>query len=113
MKTAMITQIFKYKLSIVETAKGFLNDESQTFNEIIEYFESIDLVKEYLIDRYGKMPKGRNKVYKDNSKNSSKPFVAGFLHSFWSSDISHNSPKWYQTDWICVSEVTETPINIL
>lgn len=99
----------KYKISITETGRGNLNEKPQTFSEDIQHVDTLEKVREFLIDRYGRMPNGRNKIYRDIK---GKSVVCGFLHSFWNKDWSHNSKKWYQTDWICISEVVETPVLI-
>ena len=99
-----------YKITIVETGRQDLKrDTPQIFNEIEDNFKTLDKLKEFLINRYGKMPKGKNKIYRDVK---GKSVVYGFLHSFWNWDCSHNSKKWYQTDWISITEVIETPVLI-
>jgi len=75
-----------------------LRDAPQGFNSEKHTFVSIEDIAEFLIDRYGKMPGMRRKVLNSDT-------VIGFTHSFWNSDISHNSKHWYQTDWIIVREV--------
>ena len=89
-----------FELEITETGRGSLKEEPSTFNRITESFLSLNELKEYLIERYGKMPNGKKKVYTGPSGASK---VIGFLHSFWNQDISHMSAKWYQTDWIVFS----------
>lgn len=83
------------KLEITETGASNLKEEPTTFNKINAVFDSIDELKEYLIERYGKMPSGKRKVY-----TGKEPKIIGFRHSFWNQDISHMTPKWYQTDWV-------------
>ncbi len=100
-----------YKLIIDETGadspKNSL-EHSTRFNVIEESFYSLDDLKEYLVDRYGKMPSKKRKIYIDTKDGVSKE--VGFLHSFWNKDISHDSKNWYQTDWICITSVEETPV---
>jgi len=86
------------ELEISETGRRNLKDDPSLFHTIRESFSGVDDLKKYLVDRYGKMPKGKKKVYIDG-KNDERVSV-GFLHSFWNQDISHMSEKWYQTDWI-------------
>lgn len=100
------------KLTIVETGRGNLKEKPQTFNEIIETFPTLEEAKGFLVDRYGHLPKGRNKVYLDYNDISKGFQVVGFHHSFWNKDWSHNSKSWYQTDWITLTEVTEVPVLI-
>ena len=101
-----------YKVHISETARNNPKlevDENRRFNDIVEKFKTLDEVKEFITDHYGKIPKRKdgNTIYRDPN---GKP--VGFLHSFWNKDISHNSESWWQTDWIEVTSVTETPVLI-
>ena len=98
-----------YKISITETGRqGLKRDTPQTFNTIEDTFKTLDELKLFLINRYGKMPKGRNKIYRDVD---GKSVVWGFLHSFWNKDISHNTKCWYQTDWVSMSIMNEIPVH--
>jgi hypothetical protein len=96
-----------YKLIITETSRNSLKDEPHIFNDFSKSFGSLEDLKDELINRYGKLPKGRNKIYRDLKNGQS--IEIGFLHSYWNSDISHNSKSWYQTDWIEVRTVEEKP----
>ena len=87
----------KFRLFITETGRENLKVKAEAYNFINEYFDTKEALKEFLIDRYGKMPKGKNKIYTGPNNNQK---VMGFTHSFWNQDISHNSHKCYQTDWI-------------
>jgi hypothetical protein len=49
---------------------------------------------------------------KTKSFYSPHPVAFGFLHSFWNDDCSHDSKKWYQTDWITFWE-QETQRNYI
>lgn len=98
-----ITHFFEVEIN--ETARGSLKDKGQYFNKIIEHFGTKKDVKDFLIARYGKLPPGKKKIYCDLEGDR---VTIGFLHSFWNQDISHNSKKWYQTDWIIVKEITQT-----
>jgi hypothetical protein len=98
------------RVTITETGRNSLREDASTFNQDVKTVNTIQEVKEYLIDRYGKMPKGKNKIYQDKKDGSS--FVCGFLHSFWNQDYSHNSKKWFQTDWISFSTVEIKPFDI-
>ena len=88
----------RFMLEITETGRFKLNAPAESFNQFRKEFHTIEDLKKYLIERYGKMPKGRRKVYTGKDK------VIGFLYSFWNKDVSHASPNWYQTDWICCWE---------
>jgi hypothetical protein len=97
-------------LTIDETGAQTLKDKHSRFNTIKEEFSTMDQVKEYLTDRYGKVPNGKNKVYQDDENGEAVP--VGFTHSFWNKDISHNSKHWHQQDWISVYEKTLTPVKL-
>ena len=97
-----------YKLQIDETGRNSLKEQSSFFNTIIEKFSEISEVKDYLAERYGKIPKGRNKIYQDTKQGET--LKVGFLHSFWNQDISHNSKSWFQTDRVSIFEVNEKPV---
>jgi hypothetical protein len=102
------------KIKINETARFFLKGELQIFNKFTISCNNEKEVIEYLINRYGKLPKGKRKIYIDiieNNYDIKETKEIGFLHSFWNDDLSHNSKKWFQTDWITFDEVTEKPIN--
>jgi len=100
-----------FKLIINETGRNSLKEEASLFNTIDESFIELEELKNYLVVRYGKIPKGKNKIYQDNKEGKSQE--VGFLHSFWNRDISHNSKNWYQTDWIEVRETASKPILII
>lgn len=88
------------ELKISETTKeGCFNVERTSFADK-------EGLKKYLVNRYGKMPGGRKKIYQDSAKGA---IQVGFTHSFWNADISHwakDSKKWFQTDWIVFWEET-------
>lgn len=100
------------ELRINETGRNSIcqSEPPECFNNIKESFETIEQLKEYLIERYGKMPQGRKKIYRDTLDKDGKfvPAIVGFLHSFWNQDCSHNSKKWFQTDWIEIYEQETT-----
>jgi hypothetical protein len=90
------------ELHITETGRSNTKEDPSIFNEDHMSFKTIDEMKSFLMDRYGKIPKGKNKVFVDG--NDGNPVCIGFLHSFWNQDWSHASKKWYQTDWITFYE---------
>ena len=96
------------ELRINETGRSSLckSDPPSCFNNIKESFPTLDELKEYLIERYGYLPQGRMKIYRDTLDKDGKfePAIVGFLHSWWNQDVSHNSKKWLQTDWIEIYE---------
>ena len=95
-----------HKITITETGRDTLKDEPKIFNEFSLTFGSLDEIKEYIIDKYGKIPK--SKVYVDDKNGISRQ--VGYHYSFWNKDVSHGSKSWYQTDWIEITEVTEVPV---
>jgi len=101
------------ELVISETGRGNLKESPSCFNTIRESFKDRDELKKYLELRYGKIPVGKNKVYIDGIDN--ERVIVGFSHSFWNKDYSHNSKKWYKTDWITFweQETTKKYFNLL
>jgi hypothetical protein len=97
------------KIEITETASDKPGAEVHMFNRITEAVKTTEDVKQFLIDRYGRVPAGKRKVYQDTKEGAK---VVGFLHSFWNRDISHNSQSWWQTDWVTFSDVQEKPLII-
>jgi hypothetical protein len=97
------------EVKIVETGRGALREEPQTFNQEIKRLPDRAAVRQFLIDRYGKMPGKKSKIYQD-TKTGATP--VGFLHSFWNRDISHGGPSWYQTDRITVQELSAVPVFV-
>jgi hypothetical protein len=96
------------KIKITETARNNPKkdvDQDKVFNHIEHNCNDIHFVKDYLTDHYGKMPSMKKKIYYDPDAE-----VIGFIHSFWNRDISHNSKAWWQTDWVCITKVTEDTV---
>ena len=91
------------KITIAETARCSLRSEPQIHNEIIEYCENSNDVQSYLVNRYGKLPGGRNKVYIDDCNGNA--IEKGFTHSYW------NVYSEYQTDWVTFEIIETTPIT--
>ena len=98
-----------FKVKTVETIRDSLKDEAYRFTEDIDSFETLDEVKEFIIDKYGKIPKRRtlNTVYQDPDRQP-----VGFLRSYWNKDSSYQGKSRYQTDWVTITAVTETPVLI-
>jgi hypothetical protein len=90
--------MIRIKLHITETGRQTLKEQATRYSDVRETFETIDQLRNFLIERYGVIPKGTHKIYRDRL--SGDAAIVGFLHSFWNQDISHSSKKWYQTDWI-------------
>lgn len=98
------------RIEITETGRNNLKEEPQTFNRENKTVANVEEVKAYLIERYGKIPTGKNKIYIDTQ--DGETIETGFTYSFWNQDISHNSAKWYQTDWISFDVVSFQPFDI-
>jgi hypothetical protein len=101
-----------FKVNINETGRNTLKEEAHTFNYISESFKTLEEAKQFLVDRYGTIPKRtfRNTMYRDLKNGSSVEI--GFIKSYWNKDISHNSTSWYQTDWVEVTQVEEKTILV-
>ncbi|MEA1878667.1 MAG: hypothetical protein U9N86_17630 [Bacteroidota bacterium] len=100
------------EITIECVGKDHLKQETGNLFDIIhETVLDIKEAQEFLIDRYGQLPKGLNKVFVDDKDGNSK--VVGFTYSFWNKDISHNGKSWFQTDWITAAYIEKTPIDIL
>ena len=101
-----------FKVIINETGRNSLKERAISFNQVVEKKRSVEEVESFLFDRYGKKiskrQRSKNGIFVD--KKDGKFERAGFTHSFWNKDISHNSKNWFQTDWIEVYEVEEKVI---
>ena len=86
-----------------EARPNIKSPEKEIFDKIVEEFETIERVREFLKERYGKIPNGKRKIYIDDENGKRK--VIGFLHSFWNKDYSHVGESWFQTDWIQFKEI--------
>ena len=77
---------------------------------------TIEEIVEYLDENYSQVnwrtALKKNKVYIDTK--AGEQIHVGFTISYWNSDCSHNSKKWYQQDWIELHKVSyEHGINDL
>ena len=93
-----------YEVVISETGRSSLKEEPQCFNQTKEVFKTVEEIKAFLKDRYGKIPKIKenNKIYVTKK---GETYMVGFTYSYWNKDVSHNSKAWYQTDWITIDEI--------
>jgi len=96
-----------YKVEINETCRNSLKDNSTLMNTVNKNLRDKEEVEKFLIERYSKLPKGKNKIFIDTDEG---PKEIGFTYSYWNSDFSHNSNKWFQTDWITITKVFEEPV---
>ena len=93
-----------YQLLITHTGKsiGSKNDDFETFDNTTKEFRSKIEALKYLSKTYNKFKKLR--VYIDSG--SGKSIQIGWIYCFKNSDISHNSKKWTQQDWIELRKIT-------
>jgi hypothetical protein len=99
-----------YKLSIIKTSKPMGNSQEsyRSFDDEVLYFDTLDEIKTYLSETYGKCK--RIKSYVD-TKNGAKQ--AGWIYCFKNSDYSHAPiESWYQQDWTDIFEIHSKRINI-
>lgn len=100
-KTPIHTYI---KVSIGETTRTTPNAEPVYNQRHISTFATIEEVKDFLVERYGRIPGGRKKIYIDTPGGAEE---VGFVHSFWTREPGE--PSEYRTDWIEISDIQETP----
>lgn len=110
-----------YKLKIEETEQhketnkeGEENFKISLFNKIEENFKTLNDVISFLKHRYYKIKlsninKTENSIFIDDLKGESEKI--GFIVNYWNSDISHNSKKWMQKDWITIAKIEENYLN--
>jgi hypothetical protein len=94
------------------TAKGIGNipdNDWQTFDHDSHSFATREEVNQFLADEYGKCK--RSKMYRDGK--DGKPIQVGYIYHFKNNDISHLPvEKWYQQDWVEITEVGEETILV-
>lgn len=101
-----------YEVLVESTGKavGDKNASWEVFNHQKKQFATIAEVKKWLKDNYE--GKSKNKIYIDD-KNGNAQHI-GYIYKLgitW--DVSHNNGnKWYQQDWITISEIKSTPIIV-
>jgi len=96
-----------YEVKIDETYRKSLAETPHYLQQIKEECESVGAVNGFLVDHYGKMPKGRNKVYVNGP--DGEPVEVGFLHSYWVKDYAGS---FFQTDWISVKKIRREVVLI-
>lgn len=102
-----------YVVEIAETARPSPRSdekEQSLFNKITEKFKTLDEAKAYLTDRYGKRYQNCQPIYVDLKDGST--VEVGFIRSYWNKDYSHHGKSWWQTDWVSVYEITESPVIV-
>lgn len=95
------------KIVIDETVRASPMDGHCRGAHISESFADMDDTLEYLRNRYGRVPGGRNKIYQTIDGND---VVVGFTHSYWEGGYG-NERSLYHTDWISLTHVTEEIIE--
>ena len=99
-----------YSLEIIETGRNTLKADARCFGTITKKFETKEEAREYLKERYGRMPSKRNKIYVDDKEGNQ--IEVGFTYSYWNKDCSHDTKSWYQTDWISLEKVLTCPTSL-
>lgn len=100
-----------FKIKINETVKDPSTKEVHSINQFSEAVGTIEDVEEYLVDRYGHLPGGVNKIFRD--RENGKADVVGFTHSWVMGSLnSYYSTTYRQTDWVEITEVTENVVLI-
>ena len=91
-----------YKVCITETSRNSMKDKSIAFNQFAERFKTFKEAKNYVIERY-KDVKTKHPIFIDVGKDKTAKQI-GYTFGFWNSDISHNSEKWFQEDWVEIKQ---------
>jgi hypothetical protein len=86
-------------------------NHGNVFDEAVMSFNTIEEVKDYLRNNYkGITPEA---MYIDRTAGKkSMPYRIGWIFCFWNQDISHNSEKWWQKDWIELREETTSNVEL-
>ncbi|MBU2572339.1 MAG: hypothetical protein KJ725_20360 [Gammaproteobacteria bacterium] len=98
-----------YKITIDKTSKPMGRKEGQgegynRFHQEVKTCEELKEAKEYLKEKYGKCK--RVKIYQDPEAKH-----IGYIYCFKSEEYSNGqTDRWYQQDWIVITEVKETII---
>jgi hypothetical protein len=93
-----------YKVQIDQTGKA-IGDKKPSgegyshFNSEVISFPTLEQVREFLQARYNKVKKV--KCYHGEGEH------VGYIYCFKNRDDSHNSPPWFQQDWVTVLQVKE------
>jgi len=104
----MLTREY-YKLHIHHCARPRPQDidKQYMFDQTAKEFNSLDEVRDFLKEMYGKIPRPHkdNRIYLEGKNGT--VIECGFIYSFWNKDWSHGSKSWWQEDWIHISHVKE------
>jgi hypothetical protein len=94
-----------YKVRTIYTSRNISNKQEQysAFDNTNHHFKTLEEVKAYLSEHYGKSK--RVKMY-CNTKDGKQKHI-GYIYGFKNKDWSHNSPAWYQQDWVEITQVEE------
>jgi hypothetical protein len=87
-----------FELEISETGCNSPKDEPRFFNSIHKSFKTIDELKTFMVERYGRIPGGKRKIYRDHKDGQS--IEVGFIHSYWVDNYDKPHHKYFQSDWI-------------
>lgn len=85
-----------YKLDIIKSSKSRNGKENYgIYDDIEEYFKTIEEVKEYLKENYGTCK--RSRTYQDDKKGNSYP--SGYVYSFLAND-QETGKQYIEEHWI-------------
>ena len=95
-----------YKVNIIKTGKKmFSQDEYRAFDKEEMLFKTQKEAGDFVKERYPKVK--RVKMFVDKNGVSTQ---VGWIYCFKDSDVSHNSEKWLEQDWVEVTKVMEEVI---
>ncbi len=81
--------------------KGNTEERYSTFDTDLKCFDDVEEARAWIDEEYGNHK--REKMYCDDSEGNAKH--VGWIFGFSNKDISHDSPEWWQQDWVSVWDV--------
>lgn len=97
-----------YKVNITKQGRSSMKGIPETFDKEVLVLPSIKKVQSVLKERYGERWNVGQPVYQDTKKGAVR---TGLIKSYWNKDWSHDTNKWFQTDWITLSKVSEKNVD--
>ncbi len=100
-----------YKINVTCTGKpmGRTEEDYSCFDTFNKVFKTLELLKDWLKEQYGKCKRVKMYVDEENNKTS----CTGYIFCFRNGDISHIPvQKWYQQDWVEISHIVENTIAL-
>lgn len=109
-----------YKVKIQHTGRTTPKESMETFDVETNVFKSINDADKFVQEHVGtsifKPVKITSRIYQDvyKKKKLTKTLRTGFTKSFWASayDREHPGKKYFQTDIVSLSKVSEKPVDI-